>query len=114
MAEARLTAQIQVDALRRLAEGVGGFAMVVKKGDVTSGQILAILLEKGDNPRLFGRQMAADFTYQWTQIDTAGRDGSGTLADYCARARARDPDLWIIELDVANAGQLIAQLDLMD
>lgn len=109
MADARLTAQMQVDALRRWAEGAGGFGMVIKKGDATSGQILAILLEKGDNPRLFARQMAADFTYQWGEVVL-----TGTMADYLSRARARDPDLWIIELDVANSAQLIAQLALMD
>ena len=113
MAEQRLTSQLQVDALRRLAESAGGFGMVLKKGDATAGQILAILLEKGDNPRLFGRQMADDFTYQWAEIDVKGRDGGGTLAEYCARARSRDPDLWIIELDVAQITPLIAALSAM-
>jgi hypothetical protein len=109
MADQRLTAQMQVDALRRWVESAGGFAMVLKKGDVTSGQILAILVEKGDDPRIFARQMAADFTYQWGEVVL-----TGTLTDYLSRARARDPDLWIIELDVANPAQLIAQLALMD
>jgi hypothetical protein len=109
MAQPRLTAQMQVDALRRWAEGAGGFGMVLKKGDMTSGQILAILLEKGDNPRLFARQMAADFIYRWTEITV-----TVALPEYLSRARARDPDLWIIELDVANPAQLIAQLILMD
>ena len=44
MGDPRLTAHMQVGALRRMAEGAGGFAMVVKKGDATSGQILCILL----------------------------------------------------------------------
>ena len=113
MAEQRLASHMQIDALRRLAEGAGGFGMVLKKGDATAGQILAILLEKGDNPRLFGRQMADDFTYQWAEIDVKGRDGTGTIADYCAKMRARDPDLWIIELDVAQITPLIAALATM-
>ena len=107
MGDPRLTAHMQVGALRRMAEGAGGFAMVVKKGDATSGQILCILLEKGDNEVLFARQMAADFTYQWDEVALKNDD---SIAEYCARARARDPDLWIIELDVAETAPLIAAL----
>ena len=109
MTTPRLTAQMQVDALRRWVEADGGFLMVLQKGDVTSGQILLILLEKGDNPRLFGRQMAADFTYQWAE-----RVVQGPMAETLSRAKDRDPDLWIIEADVANGEQLIAQLPFMD
>ena len=107
MGDPRLTAQMQIDALRRMAEGAGGFAMVLKKGDPTSGQILCILLEQGDNAALFARQMAADFSYQWGEVTVKIDDN---IAAYCARARARDPDLWIIELDVAETAPLIAAL----
>ena len=110
MGDARLASHIQVDSLRRMAEAQGGFGMVLKKGDAIAGQMLVILLEKGDNPRLFGRQMGGDFTYQWAELDTRGREGKGTMADFLTRARARDPDLWIIELDVADTAPLIATL----
>lgn len=107
MGEPRLTAQMQIDALRRMAEGAGGFAMVLKKGDVTSGQILCIFLEKGGNAVLYARQMGADFTYQWGEVVLKAGD---TITEYCARNRARDPDLWIIELDVADLAPLIAMM----
>ncbi len=114
MGDARLAAHIQIDALRRLAEGQGGFAAVVKKGDSTAGQIIVILLEKGDNPRLFERQMMADFSYQWAEITLSTTDDAFTAAQettqYLARAKTRDPDLWIIELDVAETTPLIAAL----
>ena len=56
---------------------------------------------------LYARQMAADFTYQWDEVALKSGD---SIAEYCARARARDPDLWIIELDVAETAPLIAAL----
>ena len=37
----------------------------------------------------------------------AGTDGG--VADYWRRRRSRDPDLWVIELDVAGAEQLVAE-----
>lgn len=110
MTTPRFTAQMQVDSLRRLAEGAGGFALVLAKGDVTSGQILVVLQKNGSDARLFGRQMAADFSYQWAEIDAGGREGTGTIADYCQRARDRDPDLWVVELDVADGAAMVAQL----
>lgn len=107
MGDPRLTAHMQIDALRRMAEGAGGFAMVLKKGDPTSGQILCILLEKGDNAVLYARQMAVDFSYQWDEVALKSDD---SITEYCIRSRARDPDLWIIELDVADTAPLIAAL----
>ena len=39
-----------------------------------------------------------------------GIAAKGTLTEYLARRRSRDPDIWVIELDVANRAQFDAIL----
>jgi hypothetical protein len=32
------------------------------------------------------------------------------VADWIERARRRDPDLWVLELDIPQAGQFVAEM----
>lgn len=98
----RLTSDIQVSALKRLAEVGGGFATVLRKGDPTSGAILIIGLVRGENPLLFDRFPLFDGESAWQQIAENEADVS---AQWQKRA-ASDPDLWVIELDVASIERL--------
>ena len=102
MIEPRLTSDIQVSALKRLAEVGGGFATVLRKGDPTSGAILIIGLVRGANPLLFDRFRSFDGDLVWQKIADNEAD---VFAKWQKRA-ARDPDLWVIELDVASIERL--------
>lgn len=102
MIEPRLTSDIQVSALKRLVEVGGGFATVLRKGDPTSGAILIIGLVRGENPVLYDRFPSLDGDLVWQQIAENEADVS---AQWQKRA-ARDPDLWVIELDVASVERL--------
>lgn len=102
MIEPRLTSDIQISALKRLVEVGGGFATVLRKGDPTSGAILIIGLINGANPLLFDRFPSVDGESVWQQIAENEVDVS---AQWRKRA-ARDPDLWVIELDVASIERL--------
>lgn len=109
----RFTAQFLVDMLRRRIEAAGGFAMILHRGDVQSGAILIVARSAGDAETLYERRPGWGDPPIWepvvtrtgTQIDAEG-DGDDA---YVARRRRTDPDLWVVEVDVANGAQLIAE-----
>jgi len=107
---ARLTSAVLASALLRLAEREGGFGAVLAKGDPTAGAIGIILLEKGANPRFFERLLQLDGNYAWTESwqDIENEDD---LRNRLARRRRSDPDLWLIELDIASGERFAAEMN---
>ncbi|WP_373488381.1 DUF1491 family protein [Blastomonas sp.] len=113
----RLAAHMRIEALKRLTQGAGGFATVVKKGDAVSGAILVIRTIRGGQNTVLERISNLDGSAHWQEIWTdnaADIANKGELSAYLARRGTQDPDLWAIELDVANAAQLDAILGQCD
>jgi hypothetical protein len=100
MIEPRLAAELLVSALRRQADANGAFATIMRKGDRTSGSILLVRREKGRNPVLFEHISAVSGGGRWVEIPSQHIDNEQYISDYLARRLNRDPDLWIVELDV--------------
>ncbi len=100
----RLAAGILVSALIRRAEEAGGSGMVLAKGDATAGAVLIQLAERGVAGLLLERRLDPLGAYRWSPT---GPDEDSQRADYIARRRRGDPDLWVIELDVADALRLV-------
>jgi hypothetical protein len=92
--------------LKRLAEAGGDFATVIRKGDVTSGAILLIGQIRGQNPVLFDRFPSLDGDSIWEPITAQSDDNEAEVGAYWQKRAARDPDLWVIELDVASTERL--------
>ena len=91
--------------IRRI-EAEGGNGMVLAKGDATAGAILLQLADRGVPGPLLERQLGLD-GYRWREIgptDTGARDA------YLARRRHGDPDLWIVELDHAEAVRIAGEV----
>lgn len=101
-----LPSRLKVDALRRWAENVGDTAMFLQKGDDDRGEIVIILTQRGTVISGYERRFNGD-DYQWETIEAISEDSQKT-ADYCARRRRSDPDLWLIELDVADPERFVA------
>jgi hypothetical protein len=106
MTEPRLAAHVQVSALVRLAGGQGDFATVVKKGDPTSGSLLLIGQIRGIPAYLYERMPSLEGAANWQPVFAHVQETQQKIAEYCERRIARDPDLWIIELDVADDERL--------
>jgi hypothetical protein len=106
----RLVSSVLVGALLRRAESEGGFGMVIAKGDPTAGSILVILLERGERPRCYERLLQPDGNYAWQETGQQPADAQA-LRDFLARRRNYDPDLWIIELDIASAERFAAEMN---
>lgn len=105
---ARLTSAMLVSALIRRAQAEGGNGTVVTKGDGAAGAILLICAERGTVTSLSERVLKPDGHYRWAESGPQSGDPPA-VADYCARRRSRDPDLWIVELDVSEAERLAAE-----
>lgn len=106
----RLTSVLLVQALLRLAESEGGFGMVLAKGDDSAGAVAVVLLEKGGNPRFLERILSAGGSYLW-QSRGQGTENKSDFSEYLAKRRRIDPDLWLIELDVACAERFAAEMN---
>lgn len=93
--------------LIRAVQVAGGFAAVLNKGEREAGTILIVLAEKGGNSRLFERlpDLTGDRIWIVTKIQDA--ENPHEFSDYLNRRKARDPDLWIVELDIADGERFI-------
>lgn len=105
---ARLTSRFLVDLLIRRTQSAGGFATVLASGDDQSGTILIQCRDhKGLGP-LLERRFSADGHYIWEDIGSPATKDGVESAVYYNRRQKSDPDLWIIELDIADAPRLVA------
>ena len=101
---ARLAAGMLVSALIRRAEQAGGSGMVLARGDATAGALLIQLAERGQPGALLERRLDPEGHYRWSPT---GPDADEERGDYIRRRRRGDPDLWVIELDVADGMALV-------
>lgn len=111
MDEARLATSVLAAALRRKAESEGGSGVVLTKGDPTSGSLILILTEKGRKQRVLERLLQQDGRYSWQSCFTQIPDNEREFGDFLLRRRRFDPDLWLIELDVASAERFAAEMN---
>ena len=108
--EPRVTSSILVAALLRRAEAEGGFGMVLAKGDPTAGAVAVLLAERGANPRFFERLLQPDGRYAWRESQQRLEE-PGDLEALIERRRRFDPDLWLIELDIASTERFAAEMN---
>ncbi len=103
----RLPAKLEVSALIRAVDAAGGFATVIAKGEPTAGTLMIICCENGTKLRAYERMPQLDGSRAWTLTKTQDADNPHEFSEYCDRRRHQDSDLWIVELDVANAEQFL-------
>lgn len=107
--DARLPAALEARALMRAAEGAGGMAMLLHKGDPERGSLLLVVLERGKFHSLLSREMQRSGAYDWARNDLGEGDKEQRYQEFVAKRRGFDPDLWVIELDVPDADRYCAQ-----
>ncbi len=106
MSFVRFTSEFRVSALQKLTEAQGGFATVLRKGDQLSGAILLVGQIKGSDPVIYERFPELDGSFSWHPI-TLGVEGNDTeITKYWKSRTKSDPDLWVLELDVASKERL--------
>lgn len=101
--EPRLGTSVLVQALLRLAGRDGGFGAVLAKGDANAGAITVILAERGERRMILERAVSSDGRYGWQEVGNRGAANEEEFRKFLDKRRRIDPDLWVIELDVASA-----------
>jgi len=105
---ARLPSGMVVSALLRRVNDSGGIGMVRARGDEQGGAILVILLEHGENPRVVERGIGASGAPELVRSGSESAD-QAEIEAYWRRRRERDPDLWVIELDIPFGERFAAE-----
>ena len=106
----RLPAHLEIASLIRLAESNGGMATVLSKGERDAGTILVVTMYRGENVRLFERMPQRDGSRSFVVTGAEDTENKQEFADYLVRRARQDPDIWVLEVDIAEPEQFIALL----
>jgi hypothetical protein len=98
---------VEAAALMRRAQADGDFATVLHKGDPERGAILIVVRSRGAYIACLERMLSAQ-GYAWIAVgpDSAANE---KVAPFLARRAEFDPDMWLIELDIAQPERFIAE-----
>ena len=109
MSGGRLPPRLEVPALLRRAEAQGGFATVLNKGDPEGGALLLVVTSHGRHMAVLERILGISGAYEWRTAGPPETAESAEVASFLAKQRQFDPDLWLIELDIAEPERFIAE-----
>jgi len=104
----RLPSGLLVSALVRQVNDAGGLGVVRARGDAQAGAILVVAVDRASTPKLWERGLGPDG--QTALIDATPREADAAAVEaYWRRRRERDPDLWVVELDIPSAERFAAE-----
>ena len=106
----RLASDLFVAALLRRVSVQGGNGVVVARGDPKSGTLILLLAERGQTLGFRERLLSPDGRYTWRPTGPTPESTSDIVTEWLSRRRARDPDLWVIELDIPNVERFAAEM----
>ncbi|NMW32669.1 DUF1491 family protein [Altererythrobacter sp. RZ02] len=104
----RLPTHIEVSGLILAVQNAGGFATVLAKGERDAGTLLIVTLGRGGPDRLYERMPQLDGSRPFTVTREQDIDNPLKFNEYLTKRRQQDPDIWIVELDIADAERFAA------
>jgi hypothetical protein len=110
MPEPRLATHMLVSAFIRRTTADGDFATVLRKGDVTAGALLLVTRIRGQNVALYQQFPTLTGSRNWQPVSSQAIESEEQITEYLERRIASDPDLWVLELDVAFPERLTGLL----
>lgn len=110
MFEERLPTHLWVDALMRRAQVEGASAFVLQRGEASRGDVLIKVADLGGSARAYvpRTSMEGDRIFTDLAAQGVGPDESDVDA-YLERAKTRDRDLWIIEIEDRDGRHFITE-----
>lgn len=100
MYDPRLPTNLWVQAGLALCSGRGVPAVVSHRGDPHTGVVLVRISTLNGRARLLTQQRDLDGALKWVDALPADPAPEEMAADdYIRRARSRDPDLWVVEIE---------------
>ena len=97
--EPRLKAEIWVKALIRRCEVSGAAAMVVRRGDATSGVVLVKVNRLDRTASVFAPVRMGGGSLVWMQATGPSPVPEPDADAYIERQRKFDPDIWVVEIE---------------
>lgn len=109
MTGARLATGLWVAALRQRLEVQAVPFYILARGDATAGAVVLIAADASGGAALWQREYDLDSDRRiWREVLRAG---AAEVAAAACRQRDFDPDLWLIEVEAADLGPCLAELD---
>ncbi len=104
----RVTSEFWVSALVRRVFAEGGFAAVEGRGAREAGTVFIVVRDRFGHVRLFGP--AAQASYDETRpserrFTVLVENEQDKIDARLQRERRFDPDLWVVEIELADAGK---------
>ena len=99
----RLPTGLWVTAVLRQLPARGQAGYVIQQGDDQRGTLLVRLSGRDGSCRLELQQRDLDGRLGWVPALSEAEPGPDRVDEYVARSRLRDPDLWVIEIEVPDA-----------
>lgn len=99
MPDERLPSDVWVMAHVRRCNDNGIPAMVVRKGEAKSGTLLLKINQLAEGCRVLSQARGLDGELGWLAAFKGALVSEAEADDYLARATARDPDIWVIEIE---------------
>lgn len=100
MFDERLPTRVWVEALMRRAQVAGASAFVLQRGEESRGDVLIKVADLGGQAQAFVPRTSMEGTRVFVDLQAQGvGPEEASVDDYVMRARDRDRDLWIIEIE---------------
>ena len=106
----RLPAHLEVAGLMRIVESQGGFATVLHKGERDAGTILILTIYRGEPVTLYERMPQLDGSRPFVAAKQQNLEKPQELSEYVTRRASQDPDIWVIEADIADGERFVASI----
>ena len=103
----RLPAHLEVAGLLKLVQALGGFGMVLQKGERDAGTLAILTTNGGKNTRLWERMPQMDGSRAFVCTREQDEENTREFDDYVAKRQLQDSDCWFLELDGPDVERLI-------
>jgi hypothetical protein len=110
MFEERLPTWVWVDALVRRVQVAGASCFILQKGDRERGDVIVKVADLQGRARVYVPRTSMEGTRIFSDVRLQGVGESEAEADdYVRRARSRDSDLWVIEIEDREARHFLTE-----
>jgi hypothetical protein len=95
----RVRADIWTAAVIRRAQGAGAYATIVRKGQAEGGVVFVKVNRLDGTAWVLAPVTGGDGERRWLRAGAQSGLSDAEADAYVARAAARDPDCWILEIE---------------
>lgn len=107
---ARIPTHLEVSGMIRAVQSAGGFATVLQKGERDAGTLAIATFDRNKTVILYERMPQLDGSRNLVSTKIQDTENKQDFLDYLQRRCAQDRDLWLIEVEIADAERFVATL----